>query len=187
MDQALTCNLRPLGNQVYLTEFVTPRTYLVDEICPGLQRGTPQETVHACLDWVCRNIKYKGEAGDIFYRPSEALHTKVGDCEEHSFVLCSFLRNFLSPDEIFVALGTYGILGTGHAWVSWLNEKYWVLEATLERAPDEIPEQIYPYDAWILFNDVQSIELKPGFKISKQNVAEKNREIEQFYGIKVRR
>ncbi|GAI68176.1 unnamed protein product, partial [marine sediment metagenome] len=56
-----------------------------------------------------------------------------------------------------------------HSWVNWLNGKYWVLESTLSQAPDDIPEQVYPYDAWILFNDVHTMELKPGFRMSRKD------------------
>ena len=186
--ESLTCNLRPLGNRLYLTEFVTPHTYLIDQLYPGLQGSTKQETVYSCLDWVCRNIRYKGERGDVFYMPSEAITKGTSDCEEQAFTLCSLLRACgLSPDEIFVALGTYGRLGGGHAWVTWLNGKYWVLEATLERAPSSIPEQAYPYQAYLLFNDQNTLELRSGFVISKKYVDNKLREIEEFYDIKVRK
>ncbi len=190
--QPLTCNLRPLGDRVYLHEFITPRTYLIEQLYPTLQRATKEETVHACLDWVCRNIKYKTERGDVWLMPSEAIAKGESDCEDLSFCLCSLLRACgLSADEVFVALGNYGTLVVKHAWVNWLNGKYWVLESTLSQAPDSIPEQVYPYDAWILFNDVNTMELKPGFQLiglsSRKDREQKIREIEDFYGIKVRR
>ena len=184
----LTCNLRPFANRLYLTEFVTPQTYLIDQLCPGLQGPTKKETVHSCLDWVCKNIKYKRERGDVWYMPSEAITKGESDCEEQAMTLCSLLRACgLSADEVFVALGTYGRLGEGHAWVDWLNGKYWVLEATLERAPDNIPEEVYPYEPWILFNDQKTLELRPGFVISKRYADNKVRQLEEYYGIKVRR
>ena len=183
----LISDLRPLGNSLYLNEFVTPETYLVQRLFSSLQRDTAKDTVYSCFDWVCSNIRYKRESGDVFYLPSETAYMHQGDCEDHAFLLCSLLRNFLSPDEVFVAFGTYGLLAEGHAWVTWLNSKYWVLEATLEQAPDSIPEQGYPYDPRILFNDVNTMELKPGFQITRKNVVEKIRQIEKFYGIKVRR
>lgn len=192
--QPLTCNLRPLGDRVYLHEFITPRTYLIEQLYPTLQRATKEETVHACLDWVCRNIKYRSERGDVWHFPAEAIHQGYGDCEESSFIACSLLRACgLSADEIFVALGTHGRtrwgLRIGHAWCILLNNgKYWALETTLSQAPDSIPEQVYPYEPWILFNDVHAIELKSGFlMMSKTHQKEKIRQIEDFYGIKVRR
>ena len=183
----LTCNLRPLGNQVYLTEFVTPHTYLIEQLAPSLQGVAREETIWNCWDWVCRNIKYKSERGDVWHTPSEAMKMGKSDCEEEAFTLCSLLRAFgLSPDEVFVAVGTYGRFGDGHAWCVLLEDgKYWVLEATLSAAPNTIPEQSYPYDAYILFNDIQDTELKPGFIFSRANAKRKIREIEGFYGVKV--
>ena len=185
---SLSSNLRPFANRLYLTEFVTPHTYLIDQLYPSLQGPTKKETVYSCLDWVCQNIKYKTERGDVWLTPSEAITKGESDCEEMAFSLCSLLRACgLSPDEVFVALGTYGRLGGGHAWVCWLNGKYWVLEATLERAPDSIPEQVYPYDAYLLFNDQTALELRSGFVISKRYMDNKMRQIEEFYDIRVRR
>ncbi len=184
----LTSNRRPLGEKVYLTEFVTPKTYLVEQLVPSLQIPIRGEMIYGCFDWVCRNIKYRSERGDVWHFPAEAIQIGHGDCEESSFIACSLLRACgLSPDEIFVALGTYG-RGGYHAWCTLLdNGKYWALETTLSQAPDDIPEQEYPYDAWILFNDVHTMELKPGFQMSRKNPEQKIREIEDFYGIKVRR
>jgi len=161
---------------------------LIEQLYPSLQGPTKKETVYSCLDWVCRNIKYKAERGDVWFTPSEAITKGKSDCEEQAMTLCSLLRACgLSPDEIFVALGTYGRFGGGHAWVDWLNGKYWVLEATLERAPDNIPEQVYPYEPWILFNDQRVLELRAGFVISKRYVDNKMRDLEEYYGMKVRR
>ena len=182
----LTSNRRPLGEKVYLTEFVTPKTYLVEQLVPSLQSPIKEETIHACFDWVCRNIKYRSERGDVWHFPAEAIQIGHGDCEESSFIACSLLRACgLSPDEIFVALGAYG-RGGYHAWCTLLNSnKYWALETTLSQAPDSIPEQVYPYEPWILFNDVYTIELRSGFLMAKTNQREKIRQIEEFYGIMV--
>ncbi len=119
--------------------------------------------------------------------PSEAIAKGKSDCEEKAFVLCSLLRaSGLSPDEVFVALGTYGRFGDGHAWcVLFDGGKYWVLEATLSAAPNTIPEQSSPYVAYVLFNDIQDMELRTGFFLSRANAKRKIREIEGFYGIKV--
>jgi len=184
----LTCNLRPLGNRVYLTEFITPRTYLIEQLVPSLQGPTREETIWNCWDWVCRNIKYKSERGDVWGTPSEAITKGNSDCEEKAFTLCSLLRACgLSSDEVFVAVGTHGRFNDGHAWCDIFEDgKYYVLEATLSAAPNTIPEQAHPYAAYILFNDIQTIELRPGFSFSRANAKRKIREIEGFYGIKVK-
>jgi hypothetical protein len=184
---SLVSNRRPLGEEVYLTEFVTPKTYLVERRAPSLQGFTRKETIHGCLDWVCRNIRYRSERGDVWYFPAEAIQIGRGDCEESSFLTCSLLRACgLSSDEIFVALGLHG--RGGHAWCALLDAgKYWALETTLARAPESIPEQVRPYDPWVLFNDAKAIELKSGFMgvMTKAHQKEKRRQIEDFYGIMV--
>lgn len=185
---ALTCNLRPLGNRIYIQELITPRTYAIEQLVPDLQGSTREETIWNCWDWVCRNIKYKSERGDVWHTPSEAITMGKSDCEEKAFTLCSLLRaSGLSPDEVFVALGTYGRFGDGHAWGSiFEGGKYYVLEATLSAAPNTIPEQSSPYVAYVLFNDIQTMELRPGFSLSRANAKRKVREIEGFYGVKVK-
>lgn len=124
----------------------------------------------------------------MWHTPSEAIKMGKSDCEEKAFVLCSLLRaSGLSPDEVFVALGTYGRFNEGHAWCVLLEDgKYWVLEATLSQAPNAATEQNYPYTAYILFNDIQTMELRTGFFLSRANAKRKVREIEGFYGVKVK-
>lgn len=185
LEEELFSNQRPLGERLYLTEFVTPGTYLVQKLVPSLQKPLRKDMIYGCFDWVCRNIRYRRDPGDVWYFPAEAIHIGHSDCEESSFILCSLLRACgLSADEIFVALGTYGI--AGHAWCTLLDSgKYWVLETTLSKAPDNIPQQVYPYRPFILFNDVHAIEFRSGFVLTKMNQKEKVRQIEEFYGIMV--
>jgi transglutaminase-like putative cysteine protease len=170
-----------------LTEFVTPQADLIQQIASSLQASTKGETIWNCWDWVCRNIKYKSEWPDVWVTPAEAILNGRDDCEEHAFTVCSLLRACgLSPDEVFVALGTYGRFGDGHSWCVILeNGKYWVLEATLPAALDAANEEAAPYNAYILFNDIQTIELRTGFVLLKENAERKIRQIEEFYGVKV--
>jgi len=184
-EEELYSNRRPLGERLYVTEFVTPRTYLVEKLVPSLQSPVRKDMIHNCLDWVCRNIRYRSDRGDVWYSPAEAMHLGYGDCEESSFIVCSLLRACgLFPDEIFVAVGNYGI--AGHAWCVLLDSgKYWVLETTLSQAPVSIPEQVPPYQPYILFNDVHAIELRKGFVLTKTHQKEKVEQIEEFYGIMV--
>lgn len=188
MTTSLVSNRRPLGEEVYLTEFVTPKTYLVEQLVSSLQSSIRERMIYECFDWVCRNIRYRSERGDVWYFPAEAIQLGRVDCEESSFITCSLLRACgLSSDEIFVALGLHG--RGGHAWCALLdNGKYWALETTLSRAPDSIPEQVRPYDPWILFNDVHTIELKSGFlrTMTKTHQKEKVKQIEEFYGIMIK-
>jgi hypothetical protein len=107
----------------------------------------------SCLDWVCRNIRYKEDVGEFWQFPSETLATREDDCEEHAFLLVSMLRSFTNA---YVVLGDYQ--GWGHAWGA--SEEGEILEATCTEAravPD--PEAYHPY---VLFNDQEVIEMWPG-------------------------
>lgn len=188
---ALTRTRGPSGNRVYmwgttpLTEFVTPYADLIEQLVSGLQGSTKGETIWNCWDWECRNIKYRSELFDVWLTPSEAIIRGYDDCEEKAFTVCSLLRACgLSPDEVFVALGNWS--GIGHAWCAiFENGKYWVLEATLPAAPNAAMEQAHPYYAYVLFNDIQTIELRSGFALLKENAERKIRQIEEFYDVKV--
>lgn len=83
---ALTSNLRPLRNRIHLNEFVTPHTYLIDQLYPGLEGPTKKETAYSCLDWVCRNIKYQTERGGVWLylaRPSSKARPTIGSKPLH--------------------------------------------------------------------------------------------------------
>jgi len=136
--------VRHFGEWHELREFVQP----FDPSTVGAHADT-----WSCLDWVCRNIRYKEDVGEFWQFPSETLATREDDCEEHAFLLVSMLRGFTNA---YVVLGDYQ--GYGHAWGT--NEAGQILEATYTQAivvPD--PEDYCPY---VLFNDQEVIELWPG-------------------------
>ena len=83
----LPSNLRPLGNRLYLTEFVAPHTYVIDQLYRSLEEPTKKEMVYSCLDWVCRNIKYDHERGDVRLYPSETITKGKTDCAEQASAL----------------------------------------------------------------------------------------------------
>ncbi|MBA7677837.1 hypothetical protein ES703_86101 [subsurface metagenome] len=125
--------------------------------------------VWACLDWVCRNISYRRDVGELWQFPSETLRG-TGDCEDTSILLTSLLRNF---SNAHVALGSYQ--GLGHSWV--VSGEGESLEATFTKArliPD--PDQYCPY---AYFNDRDVIELWPGalaevFAVGRDEVTKLN-------------
>jgi hypothetical protein len=136
--------VRHFGEWHELREFVQP-------FSPSVVGA--QASVWDCLDWVCRNIRYKEDVGEFWQFPSETLVTREDDCEEHAFVLVSMLRSFTNAH---VVLGDYQ--GWGHAWGA--SEGGEILEATYTEAravPD--PEAYHPY---VLFNDQEVIEMWPG-------------------------
>lgn len=74
--------------------------------------------------------------------------------------MVSVLRNQLPSTEVYVALGNYLYpQPAGHAWVKiLLNGSWYIVDPTIPAgmvAPDS------DYDEYVLFNDVEVIELKP--------------------------
>jgi len=103
-------------------------------------------------DFVCRNIDYRLDVGEMWLTPSETL-LGFGDCEDTSILLASLLR--ASGYNCYVALGSLG--GYGHAWCE-LNGQ--ILETTYTSArPVPDPED---YGLYVLFSDREVIELWPG-------------------------
>lgn len=170
------------GEPLDITQFVRLHDPLVDQIMANLRHDAL-----SCWDWVCRNIVYPtgefpdrhvlhaftkrglfGESSlltfvdmDLWHFPNETLFMGVGDCEDSSILLCAMLRHFLSPAEVYTAVGTYE--GLGHSWVvTLLGGIPYVLEATRKRARPSLTQdpEGYPYDAALWFNDVNVIELK---------------------------
>lgn len=146
-----------------------------------------------CWDWVCRAIEYPPLPYPDYHReeaflrgvslpwlgfmrikrstkyefwqfPFETIDHGLGDCEDTAILLCSLLRNPLSPDEVQVAVGTYA--GYGHGWVSLVKDgERYVLETTLDRAPPGGPYQVlelHPYRPLLYFNDEQAFEANGG-------------------------
>lgn len=123
-----------------------------------------------CLDWVCRNISYRRDVGELWQFPSETICRGVGDCEDSSILICSLLRNFA---DAYVVLGAYQ--GLGHSWV--ISGRGETLEATFTEAqPVPDPEN---YCAYVYFNDQEVIELWPGalneiFELGRDEVTKLN-------------
>ncbi|MBA7636601.1 hypothetical protein ES703_44222 [subsurface metagenome] len=105
----------------------------------------------ALYDFVCRNIDYRRDIGEMWQFPSETLRG-AGDCEDTSFLLCSLLRCF---SDAHVVLGSFQ--GYGHAWCDHMGQ---IMETTYTRAmPVSDPNNYCPH---CLFNEREVIELWPG-------------------------
>ena len=155
----------PLGQRVYYQDgqyLVSVRYFRQwNEIRNFVQPSNPDVVaiysqigpdVWQCLDFVCRDISYRGDIGELWLFPSETLARGQADCEDTSFLLCSLLRNFTNA---YVALGNYQ--GYGHAWCEHNGQ---VLETTYTSArPVPDPQDYCPY---VRFNDHEVIELWPG-------------------------
>jgi len=106
----------------------------------------------ALYDFVCRNIDYRNDVGEMWLTPSETLRG-YGDCEDTSILLASLMS--AGGINCYVALGNLG--GYGHAWCTRNGQ---ILETTYMSAravPN--PED---YCTYVLFSDREVIELWPG-------------------------
>ncbi|MBA7680434.1 hypothetical protein ES703_88750 [subsurface metagenome] len=140
-------NVRYPGQWNDIREFVQPDN--PDVLAVYSQYGPDY---WALYDFVCQNIDYRLDTGEMWLTPSETLRG-FGDCEDTSILLASLMG--AGGINCYVALGNLG--GYGHAWCT-LNGQ--ILETTYMSAravPN--PEDYCPY---VLFSDRDVIELWPG-------------------------
>lgn len=104
-------------------------------------------------DFVCRNIDYRMDIGEVWQFPSETLRG-TGDCEDTSFLLTSLIRAGGVPN-CYVALGSLG--GYGHAWCQLDGQ---ILETTFTEA--RYISRPEAYESMVIFNESEVIELWPG-------------------------
>lgn len=108
----------------------------------------------------------KLSTADFWQFPSETLGWSDawgrhwGDCEDSSAVLCSLLRNYLPPEDVYVAVGNVSIFP--HAWLKVRHLGAWGLIETTTPHNRLLPEA-QPYAVKAIFNDRYAVELEPGF------------------------
>lgn len=106
----------------------------------------------------------------------------MGDCEDRAVTFCSVLRNQLSANSIYVALGNYQLPSgpTGHAWIQ-ITSSVSIIDPTA--AFGTIADESL-YDLYALFNDQEFIEFKPLEQIlGKRYEREKIRRLTRPAGI----
>jgi len=129
--------------------------------------------VKASHEFVNSFTSYRREVGDFWALPVEMLTARAGDCDDSSILLCSILRNYISPDKVFVAFGVWD--GEGHAWVVCQDEagEDMVLESTA--SPSKPLRGKYVLDA--MFNDRYTFATDIGIKDFDLKVAEEVEEV----------
>ena len=155
----------------WLTDFITPEASDVQELFHQLTKGItdPVDKIAACWKWVASKVRYvpfvrgklmvNGRSSvqdDLWQLPSLTIHTLVGNCASKSFLLTSLLRNELSPDQVYCALGNlYNGKPGGHAWVALKPpEGEQVMETTVPTAPLMVPAvKATRYEPVHYFND----------------------------------
>ena len=111
-----------------------------NRITKGLE--SKEEKAYACFEWIQKNIRFKPERKheDVWLYPAETIKLKNGDCEDHAFLLTTFLRlagiscyfaRYYVPNRIhaFVAVHIGDLLTNRYFW------QYWDTTDTLDAFP----------------------------------------------------
>ena len=143
----LKADVRHDGQYHPIRQLVTPDDPEVREIARVLVQA--EDYISACQDFVNSFTTYRGEIGDFWATPAETLGARAGDCDDSSILLCSLLRNYIAPEDVFCAVGEWS--GGGHMFVAMLGEngRNRIIEST---APSSRPVR-GNYKVMALFND----------------------------------
>lgn len=168
-DQPIAASF--FGEGRWLTDFITPEASDVQELFKQITRGISDSTnrITACWKWVASLVRYvpsvrgkliiNGKSSvqnDFWSSPSMTIHTHLGNCATKSFLLTSLLRNELSSDQVYCAMGNlYNGKPGGHAWVALnLPQGEQVMETTVPTAPAMAPASAAKrYETVHYFND----------------------------------
>lgn len=167
-DQPISAGF--FGEGKWLSDFVTPEEpdiYLLwNEITKGI--ASQADRIVAAWDWVANQVKYKPFIAakieiegqkffqeDTWLTPSLVSRVHVGNCANKAFLLTSFLRNELSPDQVHCVLGNlYNGHMAGHAWVEVrIDGKGYIVESTRGDVPLIESEAAERYEPVHYFND----------------------------------
>ncbi len=184
MPQAIQIDDQPISATFFnegkwLTDFITPDALEVKELHEKLTKDIDelQDKILACRDWVANSVKYvrfvqakiyinghTSSQDDYWQTPSQLIRTRVGNCANKAFLLCSLIRNELSSDKVHAVLGNLhqGAKPGGHAWVEVRpNGSNYIMESTRGDMKPMVAADIADiYESVIYFNDetVSAIE-----------------------------
>lgn len=90
----------------------------VREVARVLVQAT--DFISAAQEFVNSFTTYGSEVGDFWRTPSETLEKRTGvDCDDSAILLCSILRNYIPPEQVYCAFGLWAMGGRtdGHMFV----------------------------------------------------------------------
>jgi len=164
----LKADVRHDGQYHPIRQLVTPDDPEVREIARVLIQA--EDYISACQDFVNSFTTYRREIGDYWATPRETiqaqtLRRELGiefscDCDDSSILLCSLLRNYIGPEDVFCAVGEWN--GGGHMFVVMLGEdkKDRIIEST---ASSKKPVR-GNYRVLALFNDKYTFACTEGLR-----------------------
>ena len=81
-----------------LKSFITPNNYVLKKLLGSkrLKGKTEEETIHNCMRWVHKNIRYTDDLrldgfNEHWKFSEETIDDRYGDCEDHTILLISLL------------------------------------------------------------------------------------------------
>lgn len=174
----LLANVRRDGIFHPIRYLIQPDDPLVKEVADVLVQS--KDFIGAAQDFVSSISPYQEEVGDYWAYPFETLafasawrslilegekiSPPSSDCDDKAILLCSILRNFVPPDQVFCAIGTRNTGGKeeGHMWglVSKNKDDVRVVESTAPSSQNL--RGIYTVSA--LFNDKYAFSTPTGLK-----------------------
>lgn len=112
----LLADVRYDGRYHSIRSLVQPDDSEVREIARVLVQAP--DFFEATLEFVNSFTTYREEVGDYWETPGETLAERGADCDGKAILLCSILRNYIPPEEVFCAFGLWRAGGetTGHMW-----------------------------------------------------------------------
>ena len=168
-DQPISATF--FGEGRWLTAFVTPDALEVKNLHEELTGDNDvEDRLLACWGWVAGKVSYVkfvkariqinghiSSQNDYWQTPSQVIRTRVGNCANKAFLLCSLLRNELPADKVWVVLGNLNQGGDsgGHAWVQAnLNGGSYIMESTREDMQPMVSTEVAGiYESVLFFND----------------------------------
>ena len=113
----LQANVRHDGKYHSVKALVQPDEPRVRDIARVLVQAN--NFIEAAQEFVDSFTTYRNEVGDYWTTPAELLEAQAGDCDDKAILLCSILRNYLPPDQVYCAFGLWSLDGetTGHMYV----------------------------------------------------------------------
>ncbi len=158
----LLANVRWDGRYHSIRALVQPHDPDVMELAQILH-GTP-DFIEACHAFVHAFTTYQEEVGDYWRTPAESMDQKAIDCDDSAILLCSLLRNYLPPDQVFCSVGIWAKRGKsgGHMWVT--VKEFGKPARLLESTGPSTREPSGVYHLSALFNDEYTFATKRGLK-----------------------
>lgn len=146
-----------------IRDLVQPWDPDVIEVAAVLSKAP--DFAEACHAWVHAFTEYQEEVGDYWRTPHESMEQLKIDCDDSAILLCSLLRNYIPPDRVFCAVGSWykGGRGGGHMWVEIAEPDG--TTRILESTASSTKELSGRYETSALFNDEYAFSTDYGLKL----------------------